>query len=88
MRSTKEIQKRIKRNENALKKVFPVMAVYGVIQDEIAILRRSLTMPESEIRECFYQLRDATGNIPSVYIENIVDRNRMIVYKWLLKMKD
>ena len=88
MRSIKEIEKRIKRNEKALQKVLPTDSLYGIIQDEIVMLRQSLNMSENDIRECYYHLKNITGNIPTVYIENIVNRNRMIVYKWLLKIKD
>lgn len=88
MRSIKEIEKRIKRNEKALQKLLPTNSVYGILQDEIVMLRQSLNMSENDIRECYRQLKSITGNIPTVYIENIVNRNRMIVYKWLLKIKD
>lgn len=87
MRSIKEIDARIKRNESVLKKVTPFSDVYSIALDEINTLNVIKTLTAEQIEKEYKCLRDMTNNVPSVYIGDNMLRNRIIVYKWVLKEK-
>ena len=89
MRSAKEINNRIRRCEKAIEmgRVSPMSEVYALFMDEINELQISLVKGEGYVRASYNDLKGKYSDIPSVYIENDLDRNRLILYRWLLKGK-